>query len=45
MSARPPSPALPADHWIRKLQKNDWKEVHREQWEKLQQVFVSPPAG
>ena len=24
---------------------NDWKTVHREQCEKLQRVFVPPPAG
>ena len=29
----------------KKCQKNDWKTVHREQCEKLQQVFVPPPAG
>ena len=29
----------------KRCQKNDWKTVHREQCEKLQQVFVPPPAG
>ena len=29
----------------KQCQKNDWKTVHREQCEKLQQVFVPPPAG
>ena len=29
----------------KKCQKKDWKAVHREQCEKLQQVFVPPPAG
>ena len=29
----------------KKCQKNDWKTVHREQCEKLQQMFVPPPAG
>ena len=29
----------------KRCQKKDWKAVHREQCEKLQQVFVPPPAG
>ena len=29
----------------KRCQKTDWKTVHREQCEKLQQVFVPPPAG
>ena len=29
----------------KRCQKSDWKTVHREQCEKLQQVFVPPPAG
>ena len=29
----------------KRCQKKDWKTVHREQCEKLQQVFVPPPAG
>ena len=29
----------------KRCQKNDWKTVHREQCEKLQQVFVPPPPG
>ena len=29
----------------KRCQKRDWKTVHRELCEKLQQVFVPPPAG
>ena len=29
----------------KKCQKKDWKEVHKKQCKKLQQVFVPPPAG
>ena len=29
----------------KKCQKKDWKAVHKKQCEKLQQVFVPPPAG